>query len=90
MRLHVAAKRYLCATEHGYWERLAPAAVRNLACQGGPLSESAARAFESHPWYREAIWLRRIDDRALRPGARVPPLARYRDHLQAVAASSRD
>jgi predicted HD phosphohydrolase len=90
VRLHVAAKRYLCAAEDGYWEQLAPAAVRNLAAQGGPLSESEARRFEDHPFHHEAVWLRRIDDRATQPGARLPSVAHYRDCLEAVLLSIDD
>jgi predicted HD phosphohydrolase len=45
VRLHVAAKRYLCATEPGYFERLSAESVRTLALQGGPMTPAQAAAF---------------------------------------------
>ena len=38
VRLHVAAKRYLCAAEPGYLALLSPASVYTLSLQGGPMS----------------------------------------------------
>ena len=38
VRLHVPAKRYLCATETAYFERLSAASVLTLKLQGGPMS----------------------------------------------------
>src|SRR5260370_22877879 len=35
VRLHVPAKRYLCATDPGYFACLSPGSVRSLALQGG-------------------------------------------------------
>ena len=36
VRLHVAAKRYLCATEPGYLGLLSAESVRTLACRAAP------------------------------------------------------
>ena len=36
VRLHVAAKRYLCATEADYFGKLSPDSVLSLSLQGGP------------------------------------------------------
>ena len=44
-RLHVAAKRYLCATEPGYLALLSPASVYTLSLQGGPMADGEAAAF---------------------------------------------
>ena len=38
VRLHVPAKRYLCATDRQYLQRLSRASVHTLALQGGPMS----------------------------------------------------
>src|ERR1700760_1552856 len=54
VRLHVAAKRYLCATEPGYFGRLSPESVRTLALQGGPMSPEQAAAVEALPRARDA------------------------------------
>src|ERR1700756_2724078 len=37
VRLHVAAKRYLCATDPDYRAKLSPASVHTLKLQGGPM-----------------------------------------------------
>ena len=80
-KLHVAAKRYLCAVDPRYRSQLSPASVQSLALQGGPMSERETRAFESLPFYAEAVKLRRWDDEAKIPGLEVPPLEHYRRHL---------
>ena len=49
VRLHVAAKRYLCATEPGYFALLSPESVRTLALQGGPMTPEQAAAFGRCP-----------------------------------------
>jgi predicted HD phosphohydrolase len=49
VRLHVAAKRYLCATEADYFGRLSPDSVRSLALQGGPMSAAEVAAFRALP-----------------------------------------
>jgi predicted HD phosphohydrolase len=62
---HVAAKRYLAATDAGY----APSqvSVLSLASQGGP---GVDPVFVTHPWWPDALRLRRYDDAAKDPGAR--------------------
>ena len=78
VRLHVAAKRYLCGTEPGYYDVLAADSKRSLDLQGGPMSDRELRAFEALPHYDAAIALRRIDDEAKQPGLQVPSLESYR------------
>ena len=70
VRLHVAAKRYLCATEPGYFERLSAASVHSLGRQGGPMSPAEAAAFAASPFAMDAVRLRRWDD-----GGKVDDLA---------------
>jgi gamma-butyrobetaine dioxygenase len=82
VRLHVAAKRYLCAAEPGYFAKLSPASVYTLSVQGGPMSEAQARAFEATPFAADAIAVRRWDDLAKDPAATVPGFPHYR-HLLA-------
>ena len=85
VRLHVAAKRYLVATEPGYGARLSPASVETLHRQGGPMDEVAAVAFARDPQARAAVALRRWDDEAKDPAATVPPLDAYRELLEGLA-----
>jgi len=60
--LHVAAKRYLCFTEPGYFDALSAASKASLRLQGGPFDAAQAAIFESQPYWREALALRRYDD----------------------------
>jgi phosphonate degradation associated HDIG domain protein len=80
VRLHVQAKRYLCAIEPGYFETLSFASVRSLQLQGGVFDESAARGFIVQPHAADAVRLRRWDDLAKDPDAITPPL----DHYMAI------
>jgi [1-hydroxy-2-(trimethylamino)ethyl]phosphonate dioxygenase len=85
VRLHVAAKRYLCAIEPGYRAGLSPASELSLTLQGGPFSGKSLAAFESHPHRDAAVRLRRWDDTAKIPGLDVPGLEHYRSKVEAVA-----
>lgn len=77
IRLHVAAKRYLCAVEPGYAESLSPASLESLTLQGGAMSADEVRSFEQGAWVNDAVALRRWDDRAKIPGLGVPGLDHY-------------
>ena len=83
VRLHVDAKRYLCAVDPGYFATLSPASVRSLELQGGPFAADRAKSFFAQPHAPAAVELRRWDDSAKEPGRRTPDLARFRRHLQA-------
>jgi [1-hydroxy-2-(trimethylamino)ethyl]phosphonate dioxygenase len=61
-RLHVAAKRYLCWKEPGYYEGLSAASRKSLQLQGGPMSDPEVREFERLPHYDLAVRARRYDD----------------------------
>jgi predicted HD phosphohydrolase len=64
VRLHAEAKRYLCAVEPGYLDRLHRSARTSLERNGGPMSQDEIEAFLRGAHAREAILLRRWDDRA--------------------------
>ena len=72
VRLHVAAKRYLCAVEPGYFEQLSPASVHSLELQGGPMDEQEAADFAAGPHAEAAVKLRRYDEAAKHPEVRAP------------------
>ena len=78
VRLHVAAKRYLCNVDPDYAGRLSAASVQSLELQGGPMSDGQARQFERQDHWREAVRLRRWDEDAKVPGLVVPDLDHYR------------
>ena len=84
IRLHVPAKRYLCATDANYQAQLSPASMQSLALQGGPFSPDEIAEFERNPHFQAAVDLRRWDDLAKVPGLDVPPLDYYRPRLQRV------
>ncbi len=86
VRLHVAAKHYLCAAEPGYFAKLSQASVYTLSVQGGPMTEAQARAFEAVPFAAGAIAVRRWDDLAKDPDAAVPGFPHYRLLLERLLA----
>lgn len=85
VRLHVAAKRYLCATDPAYSAVLSPGSVRSLAVQGGPMTAAEVAEFEARPGSEGAVRVRRWDDRAKVPGLDVPPVAHWRPLLETLA-----
>jgi phosphonate degradation associated HDIG domain protein len=86
VRLHVAAKRYLCAVEPGYFGHLSEASVRTLRAQGGPMTPAQAAEFEADPHAEDALSLRRWDERAKDPALTAPPFAHYRPLLARLLA----
>ncbi|HEX4165276.1 MAG TPA: HD domain-containing protein [Bryobacteraceae bacterium] len=75
--LHVTAKRYLCATDPDYFGKLSPASVLSLQLQGGPMMPGEVQEFEKHRYFREAVQLRRWDDRSKIEGLPTPSLDNY-------------
>jgi phosphonate degradation associated HDIG domain protein len=83
IRLHVAAKRYLCWRQPQYFDGLSATSQRSLQLQGGAMSEAEAAAFVRHRYGEAAVWLRRYDDAAKRKDFVVPNLETYRTLLAA-------
>lgn len=84
VRLHVAAKRYLCATDPTYFGRLSPTSVQTLALQGGPMGAEEVSEFERHPHFREAVRVRLWDEGGKVRDMVTPPFAHYAPLLQRV------
>jgi gamma-butyrobetaine dioxygenase len=82
IRLHAEAKRYLIASEPGYYDGLTPASRHSLSWQGAALADDERRRFAALPYARDAVALRRWDDRAKDPAAQPPPLSHYRALLE--------
>ncbi|MCX7057123.1 MAG: HD domain-containing protein [Proteobacteria bacterium] len=82
--LHVAAKRYLCATDATYYARLSAASVVTLGLQGGPMSGAEVAAFERNPHYRDAVRLRQWDDQGKLAGFSAPGFEVYRPVIEAA------
>jgi phosphonate degradation associated HDIG domain protein len=85
IRLHVDAKRFLCATRRGYHDRLSEDSKRSLQLQGGVFSAVDAEAFIRQPYANEAVSVRLWDDAAKIRGAATPDLAHFEAALRAVA-----
>jgi [1-hydroxy-2-(trimethylamino)ethyl]phosphonate dioxygenase len=85
VRLHVAAKRYLCATDAGYLARLSPASAHTLRLQGGPMSAREARLFERERFCEAAVRLRRWDDQGKVSGLRTLALSDYSVLIERLA-----
>jgi predicted HD phosphohydrolase len=83
---HVDAKRYLVAVDTEYAAALSPGSVHSLALQGGPLDDVAVARCDALPHWREAVLLRRADDRAKQPGRVVPELDAYEAAIFGIAA----
>jgi len=81
VRLHVTAKRYLCAAEPDYYARLSTDSVRSLALQGGPMSPAEVAAFLDNPHAQSAIALRRYDEGAKVKGLETPPVAHFMPYV---------
>jgi gamma-butyrobetaine dioxygenase len=77
VRLHVAAKRYLCAVDAGYFGLLSAESVRTLSLQGGPMTAAEVAAFEALPFSRDAVAVRRWDDQAKDPVVTPPRFAHF-------------
>lgn len=85
IRLHVDAKRYLCATDRSYWSTLSAASKHSLIMQGGVYTPPQAAEFEAQSFAREAVRLRRYDDLAKTPETLTPTLPHFLKIMHSVA-----
>lgn len=81
VRWHVAAKRYLVATDPEYADILTAASAHVLELQGGAMSKAECAEFEAMEWAQDAIAVRRWDDQGKTPGRTTPKL----DHFLKIA-----
>lgn len=77
VKLHVAAKRYLCAVDAGYRSSLSLPSQVSLELQGGDMSEAECEQFRENPHYEAALRLRKWDDTAKDPEAKTPSLEHF-------------
>jgi gamma-butyrobetaine dioxygenase len=85
IRLHVAAKRYLCAVDPDYLAVLSPASTYTLEVQGGPMNDDEVRAFEAGPYAADAVRLRRWDDAAKDADLSFPGFDHYETRVAVLA-----
>ena len=87
VRLHVPAKRYLCAADAEYFGLLSAESVRTLSLQGGPMTAAEVTAFEARRYYRDAVSVRRWDDQAKDPAATAPRFTHFAPLLGVLVRS---
>lgn len=85
IKLHVDAKRYLCATEAGYYATLSADSVRSLALQGGVFNAEQVDEFIRQPRAAQAVALRRWDDKAKRADWVTPDIDWFMKYLEQSA-----
>ena len=86
VRLHVPAKRFLCATDPAYFKRLSAASVLTLKLQGGPMSGEEIAGFQAEPYHRAAIAVRQWDDQGKIAGLSTPDMSHYRALIDLLSA----
>ena len=87
IRLHVAAKRYLCATDDEYRGHLSDASVHSLMVQGGPMSADEVATFEANPYHGDAVGCACTTMTARSAGLTIRPVSDYRDMLESQLLS---
>ena len=90
IRLHVPAKRYLCAVDEDYRRQLSQPSLVSLKLQGGPMTRDEVSRFRENPFLDDAVRLRRWDDLAKDPSVATPPLSHYARYVRQVVVKDAD
>lgn len=77
VRLHVDAKRYLCAATPTYMDKLSAASITTLGVQGGPMNDEEMAAFREKSGHQIALKVRVYDDMGKEPQMQRPDLVHY-------------
>jgi predicted HD phosphohydrolase len=85
---HVAAKRFLVATDPAYRGQLSEVSARTLLAQGGAMRDAEVERFRANAHWEQAVALRRIDDRGKVVDLEVPAIEAYRDMLTRVVTAA--
>lgn len=89
VRYHVDAKRYLCATDPSYFDKLSEASIHSLKLQGGPMSTDEVTAFQANPGLDDIIQVRLWDEQGKDPALSTPAFAHYVPVLERVVKAHR-
>ncbi len=84
VRYHVAAKRYLCATNSDYFNQLSEASVHSLHLQGGPMSAEEVVEFEQNPNLKDIVAVRYLDDAGKSADMLTPSFSHFAPMVQRV------
>jgi predicted HD phosphohydrolase len=90
VRAHTDAKRYLCATEPSYYEALSAGSKHTLTLQGGVMTPAEIERAARHPWWPDALRLRRWDDEAKVVGKSTRALESWEPLLRKYLSHPRD
>lgn len=82
IRLHVPAKRYLCSADQNYFDSLSDASKKSFVLQGGKMSSGEMVTCEQHPYWQEALQLRKWDDQAKLIGLDLPDIDVFKAIVQ--------
>ena len=89
VKLHVAAKRYLCTVDPNYRSQLSPPSIVSLELQGGEMSDEELNEFRDHEYWEEALELRKWDDLAKVENLETPNLEHYLEMAESVLARTK-
>lgn len=89
VRLHVAAKRYLCTVDDSYQEQLSEPSLVSLRLQGGKMNDQELDSFRAHPHWESAVRLRYWDDLAKVAKLPTPPIDHFLSYVAAAAAAEK-
>lgn len=84
IRLHVPAKKYLCAVDQSYFDQLSEASKQSLAVQGGLMNSEEVKQFETNHFYREAVQLRKYDDNGKVANKTIYPITHYQTLMSSL------
>ncbi|ANG62630.1 phosphodiesterase [Marinobacterium aestuarii] len=82
VRHHVAAKRFLCATQPDYFDRLSQASVHSLQLQGGPMTADEVAEFERLPNLETILQVRYLDEAGKCPAMNTPGFSHFAPQVQ--------
>jgi phosphonate degradation associated HDIG domain protein len=86
VRLHVAAKRFLCTVDPSYAEKLSPTSYKSFLDQGGLMTPEEVEDFRREPHFEAAVRLRKWDDTGKNPAGQN---VAFDDFLSEVASICR-
>ncbi len=84
VKLHVAAKRYLCTVDDSYHGKLSEASINSFNVQGGKMNAEEVAAFEANPHHQAAIKLRHYDDDGKVEGREILSVDQYQPLLKTL------
>ena len=85
VRLHVAAKRSLCAPRPDYLHCLSDASIHSLELHGGVMDDAEVEAFAREPNLEAVLQVRYLDDSGKRTDMQTPSVAHFLPLIQQLA-----